>query len=413
MRKNVQLAVNPTSSTRETDAQDRQISARNDDIVEPGPQFIKILGDAVAANSTEIHFEQSENLCRVRKRVNGELDEIRIESPTLTDELLSELAASQTTAHSVPTLTSGEHCVKLKLGHTDCMLEYVYYPTSIGKNLTLQIHCEEKLPETLDQTLLNASQIQQIRNHISRKPRGITIIYGKQHELLQSLYYGFIGDANCIENKIVSIEYINRKKIARINHIAVAELSDPIAVARLAAKHADVVFVDAQCTQDQPLLKQILYNKHSAFLFINADNATGAISHLTDVAISERQLASNLTTLIQLDNTRMVCPHCAHTHEINGADMEWLQHNKLGRAKSTALVYAPGCDRCDFSGSQSSQTLVSVCTVEDNLRRAIESRNTAALDSAAQAIVGANSIADQIVELVAKGKVSFTEYKTL
>lgn len=413
MRKNVRLAVNSAPPARDTVALDRPVSARNDDTVAPGPLLVEILREALAANSTEIHFEQSETLCRVRKRVNGQLDEVRIDSSTLTDELLSELATPQKPLHPDPPPDHSERCVKLKLGHTDYLLEYLYYPTSSGTNLTIQIHCEARLPETLDQTLLNTSQIHQIRNHLSRKPRGMTIVYGKQHELLQSLYYGFIGDANCIENKIVSIEQINRKQIARVNHIAIAELCDPGAISRLAAKHADLIFVDSQCTNDHSLLTSIINNSHSLFLFINAATATGAIARLTDVAISERQLASNLTTLIQLENTRMVCPHCAHTHEINGTDMEWLQHNRLGRASNAALVYAAGCDRCDFSGSQSSRTLASVCTVEDNLRRAIESRNAEAIDSATRAIVGTNSIADQIAALVALGKVSFTEYKTL
>lgn len=413
MQKNAQHPDTSSGNGQTAVSLTPQLTAKNDDLAYTRPLLSNVLEEIIAEDCSEVHFEQDEGLCRIRKRLNGHLDERRIESATLAGDLIEELLGSnQPLPDNHAVADTGERTLKLKVGKTDYLLEYIFYPTACGQNLTIHIHCAEKLPETLDQTTLNTFQIQTLRNQVTAIRPGLTIICGPQ-ALLQDVYYGFLGDANCVEKKIVSIERINRKKIPRINHIALTELDNPMAAAGIAIKHADLLFIDSQCSQDKTLIRQILDSNRSATLFINTANTTRAIAHLANFAINERQLASNLTTLIQLENTRLVCPHCADTHQLNGQDMQWLQNKPLGRNKNNVLVYTPGCDRCEFSGSIKTQTLLSVCAVEDNLRCAIESRSSANIESATQTILGTNSIPQQIDALVSQGKVSFTEYRAL
>lgn len=389
-----------------------RVDAKNDDLA--GEQrLLPFLVETIAAGSSEIHFEQDTEVCRVRTRLDGHLDERRIESATLTEKLIAEISAINRPASRQGSPVYKEQSLRMTIGDSTCYLQYAFYPTVSGHNLSIQIHREDQVADTLDQTSLNAEQIRLLRAQTSKISQGITIICSRQTDLLQDVFYGLLGDINCVEKKIVSIEQTNKKRISRINHIALSSIENPVAVIRMATTHADQLLIDWQCTLNQPLIKHILMNHQAAVLFVKAPDTSSAIAQLTDFANSERQLANNLKTLIHLDNTRLVCPHCANAHELNGEEMKWMQDRSIGRRKNHALVYAPGCERCNYSGSQESSTLLCVCNAEDGLRRAIECRDTSAIVKATQAATGSQSIEDQIDCLVSAGKVSFTEYRSL
>lgn len=403
------------NAVRNPQLRDQHLKAENDDVADSGLRLVDTLKNAIESGSKEVHFEQDAQLCRIRQRVNGQLDESRIESATLVAELIQEVhkaSAVNSSTHNRVAANHGDLTIELEVNQENHRLHCTYYPTTSGHNLTLKLSALSYLPETLEQTPLEPSQIQSLRDHFSKNNHGLTLVCSPNIELLQALYYGLLGDTNCVESKIVSLEYHNARDIPRINQLSLAGLDNAEQISQLATQHADRLFIDWQCARNKTLIKNVLDNYQSATVFITAQDTNTAISQLTDYALNERQLATNLNALIHLDSIRMVCPHCANSHELNGAEMQWLEGQALGSNSSSVFVYAPGCERCDYSGSQTSAPLMSVCHVDDTMRSAIETRNSATIDKAIQQKLGKNAVARQIGSLVSNGKVSFTEYKT-
>ena len=229
---------------------------------------------------------------------------------------------------------------------------------------------------------------------------------------MQSVYYGLLGELNCVEKKIVSVEHKNAKHLARINQLSVASLPNAELITRLATQYADIVFIDWLCTRNVAVMSNVFAEYQSATIFVTADSCSQAIAQLSDSALNEKQLATNLKNVVELNKSRLVCPHCAHAYDINGADMQWLEKHSLSKLKAKAYTYATGCERCAFSGSIESKPLVSCYKVDDNMRNAIESRNASAITKASERIQGSHSVAKQRLKLVAAGKVSFEEYKS-
>lgn len=414
MRKTRLLADNQKPDHK-SELPGQHFKAENDEVVDGKLRLIDALKDTIESESNEVHFEQDRQLCRIRKRINGQLDEKRIESATLVADLIQEVQRASSVESNQPNLVAANHgdlAITVKIKEVNHRLDCTYYPTTSGHNLTIKIPGVTRLPETLEQTTLEPSQVQSLRDHFSKNSRGLTLVCGPDANMLQAVYYGLLGDTNCVENKIVSLEHRSARDIPRIIQLSLAGLDHAAQLSQLATQHADKLFIDWQCTRNKVLIKNVLNNYQSATVFICTQDANTAISQLTDYALNERQLATNLSTLIHLDSIRMVCPHCANSHELSGADMQWLENQALGKKSKSVFVYAPGCARCDYSGSQTSTPLLSICKVDGNIRTAIETRNTTAIDKAVQQKLGKNAVAQKIVSLVANGKVSFTEYKS-
>ena len=372
------------------------------------------LQETLESGSTEVHFEQDVEVCRIRRRVNGRLNESRIDSTTLVADLITEvqqLSNGRIAGSSLSGEDYGEVTLTIYINKIANHLECTYYPTSCGHNLTVNVTGKNSLPESLEQTTLSGTQVQQLRDYFLTSDKGLTLICSSNTKLLQQIYYGLMGESNCVEDRIVSIEHSCTKKIPRINQLNLASIDQPGNITRLATKQADRIYIDWRSAKNKTLFTDILENYQQAVVFLEAPNTDEAISRLTDGTINERQLATNLAGIIHLEDIRMVCPHCANSHELNGADMKWLESRSLGKNTKNVFVYAPGCERCDYSGSDASKTLLSICEGNDNLRSAIEDRGSAAIKKATAKALGQNAITTQVETLVAKGKVSFTEYK--
>lgn len=382
--------------------------AENDEIANNRPQLSALITSAVNDGIREIHFEQDAGTCRIRQRKNGQLEETRLNSANLATDLITEIC--DLSGHRNDPLY-GELAFTQRFGTGQCTLECSYYPTISGQNLSITIEDSGQIPETLDQTSLDTAQIQWLRDLFSKSSTGITLVVGREISLMQSVYYGLLGELNCVEKKIVSIEHKNAKHLARINQLSVASLPNAELITRLATQYADIVFIDWLCSRNAALMSNIFAQYQSATIFVSADSCSQAIAQLSDSALNEKQLATNLKNVVQLKNTRLVCPHCAHAYDINGADMQWLEKHSLSKLKAKAYTYATGCDRCAFSGSIDSQTLVSCYTVDDNMRSAIESRSASAITKASEKMQGSHSVSKQHLKLVAEGKVSFEEYR--
>ncbi len=383
--------------------------AENDEIADNRPQLSALVTNAIDAGVREIHVEQDAGICRIRQRHNGQLDETRIDSANLAIDLIAEIRGLNSTSDDP---VYGENAFTQRFSIGLCSLECSYYPTISGHNVSIKIEAASQLPDTLDQTTLDTTQIQALRHLYSKHNAGITLVVGSEISLLQPLYYGLLGELNCVEKKIVSIEHKNVKKLARISQLSLANLPNAELITRLASQYADTTFIDWVCSINTAVMSNLFAHYQSATVFITAESCSQAVAQLSDSAVNEKQLATSLRNIVHLKSSRLVCPHCAHSYELNGQDMQWLENHPLSKHKAQTYTYATGCERCEFSGSRKSQPLLSCYTVDDHMRSAIESRSSTAITKASERIQGNHSVNRQHLQLVAQGKVSIEDYKS-
>lgn len=373
--------------------------ARNDESPDAASHFHQLLDDAIDQKVRTIHLQQETAFCRVRKRIKGKLDEARVDSPTLISELIAELEKiSSSTFGTIDTLT-----FYVVHRNVECHIVCQSCPTTTGMALTLEINHPTNIPEILEQTTLKAESIDNIRQRLNSHTDGLTIVSSPSCDLLCDLYYPLLGELQTLDSRIVSFESSTRKHIPRVSQISVDHAHG------MPVTDADHVFIDWQRSRDTTLLNTLLNQYSTATVFIQATNSASAIRQLTDLAISERQLATNLTTCIELDHAHLICPHCAEAHNPNGSEIRIMEQHRI-KANST-LNYAPGCDRCNYTGIGEHRLLLSLCSASDAIRLSVETRSTDAIAKSFDSALKKQSIREQRKRLISAGQMNLQALK--
>lgn len=363
----------------------------------------------------EIHLEQEPDLCRLRCRSMGQLDEAKLHTDTLVPELIRTFSAmaGRHTPHPVEKIRHGEFAFNMVVSGNTYRVDATFYPTNNGTCLTLSLLSSKTIPETLDHTTLNESSRDWLRNHLSTTPQGLTLLCSPNSIPLQDIFYASLCELNSIERKTVSMEHVIHKNVSRITQLPQAGEKNSLAVARIASRHADNVLVDWKSAQNTQLISQLVSDHQPATVFLRATNASIGIRQLIDAGVNERQIAGSIATVIELADVPLICPHCGDTHTLSGRDMQWLDNHTVlcGKKIKDSFVRAPGCDRCNHTGIRYTQTLLSSCENSDALSTAVESRSCLKIQEALHLGQAEHSLPHQIETLARNGKTSFQEFK--
>ena len=393
---------------------DQWCVAANDDSIQC---FLKTtLRSMMSDNSRELHIEQEKDFCRVRMRVNGQLTERRVFNPTLASELLNAVSQKNSAlqSHSSANDDFGELKIPMLIDGEKCDLNIWHYRTIVGRCLTLSVATASVIPEILEQTSLDTQTKQKMRCHYnSQANSGITLICSHSDELLRSVFYALLGEANSVERKIVSLQRSIEKHMPRISQILTdcnANYTNQIdspgtnqTLVSTTTRLADHTFVDWISSRDKEITNALHANAQIT-LFWQGAVTTGLIE-----LFSSQSFALNLKTIIELSETGLICPHCAESYKPGKPDFKRLPV-AAADGSSESYFYANGCNRCDDTGVSTLTTIASFCQSTDAIREATQQQSVEATHQAIAEAQGSSSVAKQLEKLARTGKISFEDW---
>ena len=393
---------------------DQWCVAANDDSIQC---FLKTtLRSMMSDNSRELHIEQEKDFCRVRMRVNGQLTERRVFNPTLASELLNAVSQKNSAlqSHSSANDDFGELKIPMLIDGEKCDLNIWHYRTIVGRCLTLSVATASVIPEILEQTSLDTQTKQKMRCHYnSQANSGITLICSHSDELLRSVFYALLGEANSVERKIVSLQRSIEKHMPRISQILTdcnANYTNQIdspgtnqTLVSTTTRLADHTFVDWISSRDKEITNALHANAQIT-LFWQGAVTTGLIE-----LFSSQSFALNLKTIIELSETGLICPHCAESYKPGKPDFKRLPV-AAADGSSESYFYANGCNRCDDTGVSTLTTIASFCQSTDAIREATQQQSVEAAHQAIAEAQGSSSVAKQLEKLARTGKISFEDW---
>ena len=247
----------------------------------------------------------------------------------------------------------------------------------------------------------------------SQANSGITLICSHSDELLRSVFYALLGEANRVERKIVSLQRSIEKHIPRISQILTdcnANYTNQIdspgtnqTLVSTTTRLADHTFVDWISSRDKEITNALHANAQIT-LFWQGAVTTGLIE-----LFSSQSFALNLKTIIELSETGLICPHCAESYKPGKPDFKRLPV-AAADGSSESYFYANGCNRCDDTGVSTLTTIASFCQSTDAIREATQQQSVEAAHQAIAEAQGSSSVAKQLEKLARTGKISFEDW---
>jgi general secretion pathway protein E len=143
---------------------------------------------------------------------------------------------------------------------------------------------------------------------------------------------------------------------------------------------------------------------HLVFSTLHTNDAASAITRLLDLGIEPYLVASSVVGVLAQRLVRRVCPECGSSHPADAQAKAWLEIDR-----PVPLRQGSGCEHCRKTGYRGRVGLFELLTVEEEIRRQIQTQGTASQIKAVSLASGMKTLRDDGRQKVLAGITTIPE----
>lgn len=345
----------------------RQAQKRTNTKLQYTPDFLeKILVNAKAIGSSDIHFEPYETQCRVRFRLDGKLTEqftIPIaEYPTLINKI--KIRADLDIAEKrLP--QDGRITVKALGGEFDIRVSTL--PTLFGEKIVLRILNKDTQSISLEDLGFTDKELRRYKEGI-RKPNGIVLLSGPTGSGKTTTLYATLKLLNDAKTNILTIEDPIEYTLEGVNQVQLKEsigLDFASALRTFLRQDPDIIMVgEIRDVKTANMAIRAALTGHLVLSTIHTNSAWATVSRLVDMGIPPFLIASTLNLSVAQRLVRQLCKQCRQKQAVspdvfpeNFVPPQWITHH-----------FVPvGCQACHHTGYKGRKALYEIIPITNPL----------------------------------------------
>jgi type IV pilus assembly protein PilB len=315
--------------------------------------FEAILGDALNARASDVHFDAQDKEVVIRFRIDGVLHEAGRIPKIFYENLLNRVKVQ---SH----LRIDEHYATqdgaMRVEHSGRLIDLrvSIAPTLDGEKIVLRLLGEYVRNFTLTDLGVASRDLGKVYDAIE-KPFGMVIVCGPTGSGKTTTLYGILRMLNRPEVNIATIEDPVEYKVPGLNQIQVnadTNLTFATGLRSIARQDPDVIMVgEIRDHETAEISVNAALTGHLLLSTFHANDAATAIPRLMEMGVEPFLLASTLELLVAQRLVRRLCETCRYSEPISMADLE----KRLPSAKQwfhgrILLYHAKGCPACGGTG---------------------------------------------------------------
>lgn len=331
------------------------------------PDFLeKILVNAKALGSSDIHFEPYENQCRVRFRLDGKLlEQFTIslqEYPTLINKI--KIRADLDIAEKrLP--QDGRITVKSLGEEFDIRVSTL--PTLFGEKIVLRILNKNTKSITLEDLGFTDRELRRYKQGI-KNPNGIVLISGPTGSGKTTTLYATLKLLNDSKTNILTIEDPIEYTLEGVNQVQLKEnigLDFANALRTFLRQDPDIIMVgEIRDVKTANMAIRAALTGHLVLSTIHTNSAWATVSRLVDMGIPPFLIASTLTLSVAQRLVRQLCPLCKQQQAITP---DVFPENFLPPKHVTHHFVPVGCQACHHTGYKGRKALYEIIPITNAL----------------------------------------------
>jgi len=407
------IAQEVREEMREGDIDLEQLSADEGSPDAPVIRLIQTMfQDAVQVRASDLHIEPGENALRVRQRVDGVLQEQKIDGRRVAGALITRLKLMSGLDIAEKRLPQdGRFSLKVKDKSIDVRLSTM--PTQHGESVVLRLLDQSASLMTLEQLGMAPKMLERFRNLISRSA-GMVLVTGPTGSGKTTTLYSALNFLNQPDVKIITAEDPVEYRLDRINQVQINQKIglDFARVLRTTLRQdPDVILVGEmrdQETVDIGLRASI--TGHLVFSTLHTMNAVATIHRLLDMGAAGYMIAAALHGIIAQRLVRKVCDNCAQPSEPDPQQRAWL-YAKVDSTRLAQMNFqmGVGCTYCNLTGYRGRAAIYELLELDRELSDAVRRGDAMGFANLVRQRKDFTSLADAALELVASGTTSVAE----
>ncbi|NPA71566.1 MAG: Flp pilus assembly complex ATPase component [Gammaproteobacteria bacterium] len=308
-----------------------------------------LLTDAVKRNASDIHFEPEEDYIRIRYRIDGVLQEIRLLHKMYWSGLvvrLKVISDLDLTEQRLP--QDGRMSLIVHGRRIDFRVSSL--PGTHGENFVLRILDREKGIVPLDDLGLDKDSYDELKLMMSR-PTGILLVTGPTGSGKTTTLYSILGELNHVGVNIMTLEDPVEYPMSMIRQTAINEeigMTFGAGIRSLMRQDPDIILIgEIRDGETAEMSIRAAMTGHQVFATLHTNSAIGAIPRLLDIGVSRSIMSGNIIGIIAQRLARKLCEHCKEPYQPEEFEQQLLS---IPSEEDATLYRAKGCDKCSDVG---------------------------------------------------------------
>ncbi len=407
------IAQEVREEMREGDIDLEQLSADEGSPDAPVIRLIQTMfQDAVQVRASDVHIEPGESALRVRQRVDGVLQEQKIDGRRVAGALITRLKLMSGLDIAEKRLPQdGRFSLKVKDKSIDVRLSTM--PTQHGESVVLRLLDQSASLMTLDQLGMAPKMLERFRNLISRSA-GMVLVTGPTGSGKTTTLYSALNYLNQPDVKIITAEDPVEYRLDRINQVQINQKIglDFARVLRTTLRQdPDVILVGEMRDQETvDIGLRAAITGHLVFSTLHTMNAVATIHRLLDMGAAGYMIAAALHGIVAQRLVRRVCDNCCQPTEPDPQQRAWLAAKATpARIATMNFQMGVGCTYCNLTGYRGRAAIYELLELDRSLADAVRRGDSMEFATLVRQRKDFTSLADAALDLVATGTTSIAE----
>jgi MSHA biogenesis protein MshE len=371
--------------------------------------------DAARVNASDIHIEPQEHQLVVRFRIDGVL-RVQVQSQRAVAPLLlvrlKLMAGLDIAERRLP--QDGRIAVRTTTTQFDVRMSTM--PVQHGESVVLRLLRQDTVGKSLRHMM--APDVCDVMERVIRSPHGIVLVTGPTGSGKSTTLYSALEELNDPGVKILTVEDPVEYRMNGINQVQInekIELTFSRVLRSFLRQDPDVILVgEIRDGETAEIAVRAAMTGHMVLSTLHTNDAKSAPLRLIDMGVPNYMIASALLAVVSQRLIRLVCVHCAEPVALTQDKRVWLETYLSPEEVETAtLRHGRGCPRCNGVGYSGRRAVHEVLEITPALAETMQQSNPAAFERAAEAQIGARTLAHSALKLVIQGKTTLAEAMTV
>lgn len=341
-----ELSIDGILRELETGEVEGVLSGEQNEYSQPMVRLVdNILTDAVKRGASDIHFEPEEYYIRIRYRIDGVLQQIRLLHKSFWSALVVRLKV-MSSLDLTEQRTPQDGRMNLLVHGREIDFRVSSLPSTHGENFVLRILDRDKGIIPLDDLGLDPDSLRELRLMLSR-PTGILLVTGPTGSGKTTTLYSMLHEINDVGVNIMTLEDPVEYPMNMIRQTAINEeigMDFSAGIRALIRQDPDIILIgEIRDGETAEMALRAAMTGHQVFATLHANTAIGAIPRLLDIGVPRSILAGNVIGILAQRLTRRLCEKCKEAYEPDVFEKKLLG---VAEDESVTLYRAKGCSAC-------------------------------------------------------------------
>lgn len=367
--------------------------------------LLRIIHEARAVGSSDIHIEIYDDDARVRIRIDGHL----VEKYKLEKEEYPEIVNKVKIKANLD-ITEKRLPQDGRLNFAEFDVRVSVLPTLHGEKIVLRILARDASQVDINNLGFEPKEMYDYLEGI-KKPNGIVLISGPTGSGKTTTLYATLKILNEEKRNIVTVEDPIEYTLKGINQVQLKEsigLTFSSALRSFLRQDPDIIMLgEIRDGETAQMAIRAALTGHLVLSTIHTNSAWGTISRLIDMGVPAYLLASTINTSVAQRLVRILCNDCKQ-------EIDLPQHELPKEFRNKGLVkhHIPcGCDSCHFTGYRGRKAVYEVINIDHELNDLIKDGQLKVDDVLKEK--GIEKINEKAFQLLSEGRTSLEEVYAL